>query len=192
MPLRFSETDPPEFIEYQGSRYRLKKAAMPAKQAEQKLAQIERSLDRTAQQGYPAHPLSKMKDEGWKIDPKDVLSSVGATGEVPKVIMWNPLTDDLLMSDDNEEFHVDLHERYKGDVSSYPGYSYDDWVRAYMSESDPNHWVAYAWGPLLEHMPYFSNSQRKQAYRLQTEGAKAFKRMVSTRAGSKYNLNQLW
>ncbi len=175
----FSEANPPEFVEYMGQKYRLKKAALPAKSAEQKMGQVERAMTRLEQQGYPANLTPKLQKD-WTINPDDLLESVDNLDSTPYLIMWNPITSELLFTSDadvNAPAHVFLHHRHKNTVTKYADAGYDDWIRG-VYDSSKNEVAIYKWEPLSRYMMFLDSRMRRHADRLQREGTQAFKRML--------------
>jgi len=172
-----------------GKKYRLKKGAMPAKQAEQKVSQVDRAMNRVSQQGYPIVLPPKMKSE-WTINSNDLIESVDTKGGKPFLIMWNPITSELLMASDediNAPLHVFLHKRFKDNVVQYQDSGYDDWVRAFYDNSI-DEIAVYAWGPLLKYIPFLDGKERRYADRLQSEGNKAFQRMLEMHGAGSHKL----
>lgn len=190
MRSHFSETNPPEFIEYQGQRYRLREGAMPARQAEQKLEQVTRALARTERQSYPAHLLPSIKAQ-WNIASNLMESTDKESGNTPELVMWNPLTDELLISGESNFFHVDLHRDYENEITSYAGAGYDDWARFFVADSDPKLLYLHPWDPLMLHSRYYSAPQKRQSSSLQRSGQKAAKRMLYFKGVRGYTIETL-
>jgi len=178
MRSRFSKSNPPECVKYMGKKYRLKKGAIPARSAEQKIKHVSQALGRLEYLGYPAKPVATLTNT-WTIDRKNLLNSTDVDGKHPSLIMWNPLTTELILAaDDDVTMHVYLYDTYKPHMRSYVGDSYDDWVRAYVDDRFTNKLYVHDWEPILLYWPYLDMSQRRDAERLHKQGMKAFARML--------------
>ena len=189
MKLRFSKTSPPEFVEYRGHKYRLKKAAIPARQADQKLDQVARAMSRIEQQGYNAELLPALKRD-WSIDTENLMASEGRRhGTTPHFVMWNPLTNELLLAEEEDfSLHKDLYAAHENNVVSYPSAQYEDWARGFIKSDrvatdDGYTWkdalIYWKWTPLhRDHLYYLSGSQRREAERLTSKSRGIFKKLM--------------
>ncbi len=190
MRERFSKTNPPEFVEYRGYKYRLKKAAMPVKQAEQKLAQVARAVDRIGSQGASADLIPTQKGR-WDINPSNLLDSVGKRyDEPPYLIMWNPLSAELMLAEESDfRFHMDMYEKYSPSLVSYPGANYDDWVRGYVVEDKDDEVRVWEWLPLYHFLSYFSPREYQEATSFHRRGARLFEKMLAAKGASSVSVN---
>jgi len=188
MPRHFSASKPPVFIKYMGKKYRLKQSAIPAREAERKLEQVSAAIGRLERTGYPMLPVSTLTEE-WTIDPKNIMNSKDEEGDSPLLIMWNPLTTELLLASENHTiFHADLHTKYMSSLRSYENPGYDDWVRAYTKKYANHHINVHEWNPLQDYWYYYNASQRRRVESLQRKGVEYFKRMLEMHGAGKYTV----
>jgi hypothetical protein len=178
---QFNACSMPEFLVYRGRSYKLRCAAPPARPANQKLEQVAQALASLEQGGYQIKLPPKMQ-KSWTINHNDLLKSVDAMDGSPMLLMWNPITSELLMGSDldvNAPLHSILHSRNKKDLQTYPDANYADWVRG-LYDGGLNKLIVYKWEPLNRYFVRLSEEDRERARQLQKLGVKAFGKLLSS------------
>lgn len=172
----------PAFLRFRGAVYQLVEAVMPAKAAEVKLRQLQRAVERP--------PSAKLINAGtWTPGEKGILTSVHQDGGLPMLVMWNPVTSEMIMSSDKDldiYHHGALFKKMRPQLKDYPFPHMRDWVRASVDQ-DKKEIALWPWQPLLEHVVYLQSPEdQKQMEAVHSKGNPAFERLIQELGSGDY------
>lgn len=180
--------NPPRTVRFQGHVYRRVEAVMPAKAAEVKVRQLLNATGRA-----PSAKLVNLDE--WDVDEKGLLAATNTKdGGKPMLVMWNPVTAELLMSSDknlNIVHHWDLFKKLRPKLKDYPLPHVRDWVRASV-EQDSKRIRLWPWEPLLEHIVYLQSSgEQRQMNEIHSKANRSFERLISELGSAGYSFSTI-
>jgi len=174
----------PKLLRFKGAVYQLVEAVMPAKAAEVKVRQLQRAVARP--------PTAKMVNSSdWVPGEGGILSSVSTKDDgLPMLVMWNPITSEMMMSSDKNLSiitHSDLFKKMRPQLKDYPFSHIRDWVRASVDQSKKE--VAlWPWQPLLEHVMYLQSPEDlRQMESIHARGNPVFEQLIQELGSGNYS-----
>lgn len=175
----------PKIVHYRGKLYRLVEAVMPAKAAEVKLKSLSSAVAR--------EPTARIVNaDEWDLGVGGILDLTNKKdGGGPMLVMWNPVTSEMLISsarDVDIAMHSELFKRHRGKLRDYPLPHFRDWARGSI-DTTANEVVLWKWDPLLEYIVYLSSpNERAEMDRIHKQGLDAFKNVLSDLGAGRFRV----
>ena len=163
-------------VQYRGRSYRLIEAVMPAKAAEVKMKSLGSAVARENPSARVVNADEWEMGEGGILDLKSKMD-----GGSPMLVMWNPVTSEMLISSDMENVvtHTELFKKHRGKLRDYPIPHFRDWARATVNATGGGARL-WKWDPLLEHVVYLSSPrEQSEMGRIHKKGLESFKKVLA-------------
>ncbi len=177
-------------VRFQGRVYQRVDAlyGMEAKRAPMKVRQLEGAMGRS-----PSGKLVNRDD--WDVGAGGLLDATNTKdGGKPMLVMWNPVTSEIIMSSDRDLdafFHGALFKIMRSKLRDYPLPHFRDWVRASVDQ-DAKKVVMWSWEPLVEYSMWLqTDGERRQMDALHKKGNPAFQRLTADLGSGDYSFGTI-
>lgn len=181
---------PPQRVRFQGRVYRLVDAlyGMEAKRAPMKVRQLEGAMGRA-----PSSNLVSSDD--WEVGDSGLLDATNIKdGGAPMLVMWNPVTSEVIMSSDRDLdafHHSALFKRMRPKLKDYPLAHFRDWVRASVNQTEKKV-VMWPWDPLTEYAMWMqTDGERRHMDAIHKKGNPSFERLVAGLGSGAYGFSTI-
>jgi len=180
----------PMRVRFQGRVYQLVDAlyGMEAKRAPMKMRQLEGAMGRT-----PSGKLVNRDD--WDVGADGLLDATNTKdGGTPMLVMWNPVTSEVIMSSDRDLdvfHHSKLFKKMRPKLRDYPLPHFRDWVRASVNQTEKKV-VMWPWDPLMEYAMWLqTDGERRHMDALHKKGNPAFQQLLANLGSGDYGFSTI-